>query len=160
MDIRRLTADDAALACRALLDIKLTAPALPSSVDVSALARWLAHDDHVLVVASETGRPLGFALGYFLARVDGEDRMLFFYEIEVVERERRRGIGRLLVEEMKDIAERSGVRKLWVETDIDNAPARSLYAAAGGRFTAGFSIAFVWFRDDLGHEVEGKASER
>lgn len=43
----------------------------------------------------------------------------------------RRGIGRLLLEDLLDRAERHRVRKVLLEVAVDNEPAQKLYATAG-----------------------------
>jgi GNAT superfamily N-acetyltransferase len=67
-----------------------------------------------------------------LLRIDG-DASVFLYELDVDERFRRQGIGRALVDEARNLAEREGVLKMCVDTSYDNEPARRTYAAAGGR---------------------------
>ncbi len=62
---------------------------------------------------------------------------MLLYEIGVEEPFQRRGVGRALVEEAKRWAAEVGADELWVLTEDDNAPARALYAATGGREETG-----------------------
>jgi ribosomal protein S18 acetylase RimI-like enzyme len=91
--------------------------------------------------------PIGFALGYVLERVDGTGRMVCVYEIEVAEAHRRRGVGRRLVEQFKEIAASEGAWKMWVEVDPRNAPAVALYASTGGRPASESSVLYEWHLD-------------
>ena len=78
--------------------------------------------------AVEDGEVAGFAYCHVLPRLDGSENV-FLYELGVDARFRRRGIGRALVDEALRLA---GRRRLFVLTDEDNSPARTLYAGAGG----------------------------
>ncbi len=105
-----------------------------------ALFRGVHHEQHhqflsdpttLAVVARDGDKIAGWAWGYRMLRADG-DSMLLLYEIEVVESERRRGVGRALVEAFLDIGRREGHTKMWLLTDVANEEARALYEAAGG----------------------------
>jgi ribosomal protein S18 acetylase RimI-like enzyme len=56
---------------------------------------------------------------------------MFIYELAVDESFRRRGIGRMLVERLEDLARESGCYGMWVVTDEGNVAARATYEGAG-----------------------------
>ncbi len=136
METRRLDRSDVVLARRLVSELK-GAPPSP------ALADWLADDSHILLAALDSADPVGFALGYLVPRLDGSRAMLLVYELEVRASHRRRGIGRRLVEAMKEIACECGASKTWVVTDAANEAACALYEVTGG--TRGPAAAlFTW----------------
>jgi aminoglycoside 3-N-acetyltransferase I len=105
---------------------------------------WLACSSNVLIVATGSEGPVGFALGYLLDRVDTARPMLFFYEIEVAEAYRRQRVGTRLVECMKAIAREQDVVKMWVQTSPGNQAARHLYRRAGALEAEHADLLYVW----------------
>ncbi len=93
--------------------------------------RFLSDPSAVAFVAQDAAQIVGWAWGYRLLRAD-RDSMLLLYEIEVVESEQRRGVGRALVDAFLDIGRREDHTKMWLLTDVANEEARALYEAAGG----------------------------
>jgi [ribosomal protein S18]-alanine N-acetyltransferase len=69
--------------------------------------------------------PAGFAL----MRVAADEAEVI--AIGVRPAQQRRGVGRVLLEEIVARAARAGAARLFLEVAEDNAPARALYAAAG-----------------------------
>src|SRR3569832_2053519 len=62
-----------------------------------AVARFLGSADHHLLLALEAGEPVGMVSGVELTHPDKGTEM-FLYELSVLERAQRRGIGTALVE--------------------------------------------------------------
>lgn len=95
------------------------------------LQAFLASPSNVMVVAVAAGEVIGMATG--LAYVHPDKPLAFFInELGVSGRMRRRGIGRRLLAALLDKAAGLGCAEAWVATEVSNAPARSLYVAAGG----------------------------
>ena len=113
---------------------------VPSDEEAVAV---LAREELPIWVAEIDGELAGFAYAHILLRVDG-DTSVFLYELDVDERFRRRGLGRALVEEARELAERVGAKEMWVETSYDNEPARRTYSAAGGAAFAEAVLTFEW----------------
>jgi ribosomal protein S18 acetylase RimI-like enzyme len=130
--VRREAADDAVLAAEldALFDAGV-------SWDPEQGPRFLSHPDTLLLVARWDGQACGFLTAYRLQRFDRRGAEVLLYEIGVAEPFQRRGVGRTLVAEAKRWAAEVGADELWVLTEDDNAPARALYAATGGREETG-----------------------
>ena len=141
LTVRRETDVDAALAARldAMFDRGV-------AWDAEQGRRFLADPDALLLVARWAGEPCGFLTAYRLQRFDRRRAEVVLYEIGVEEPFRRRGVGRALVEGAKRWAAGAGAGELWVLTEEDNALARALYAATGGREESGFTM----FDYDLG----------
>jgi ribosomal protein S18 acetylase RimI-like enzyme len=100
--------------------------------DPAATRRFLAEPTHHLLVAYDTGSPVGFVTGAELTHPDKGTEM-FLYELGVDEAARGRSVGRTLVRALADIAREAGCYDMWVLADADNAAARATYARAGGR---------------------------
>ena len=132
LTVRRESTVDAVLAAEldALFDADV-------SWDAEQGPRFLAHPDTLLLVARWDGAVCGFLSAYRLQRFDRRGAEVLLYEIGVEEPFQRRGVGRALVEEAKRWAVEVGADELWVLTEDDNAPARTLYAATGGREETG-----------------------
>jgi aminoglycoside 3-N-acetyltransferase I len=127
MIVRRLEAGDETVAREAVVRFKHAYP------NVDHLRRFLVNEDHYFYVAEVDGELAGFLLAYKMQRCDGARAMMFLYEIEVLSRHRRQGIGRALVEAVKAECERQGVLKMFVFTEESNEPAQRLYLSSGGR---------------------------
>lgn len=117
-----------------------------------ALFRGVQHDQHVrflsdsatvAFVARDAERVVGWAWGSRLLRADG-DSMLLLYEIEVIETERGKGIGRSLVEAFLELGRREGHQKMWLLTDENNPAARSVYEATGGQPSDQSDVSYWW----------------
>jgi len=146
MKVRRLTPADADLGASLIAKLKLRGDA--AAPTRSQMSAWLADPCHILLAAVADGdAPVGYAVAYLMERVDGTGPMLFFYEIEVAPSARRRGVGRLLVAEMRRIAEHVGAVKMWVETDRSNMPARALYSDGQGQESDELSVVYTWYAD-------------
>lgn len=95
------------------------------------LQAFLASPSNVMVVAVAAGEVIGMATG--IAYVHPDKPLAFFInELGVSGRFRRQGIGRRLLAALLDKAAGLGCAEAWVATEVGNAPARSLYVAAGG----------------------------
>ena len=152
IDVRQLKGTDADLASQTIRAIKRESESSePPSLDSDGMRLWLENSSNVLIAATEAVRPVGFALGYLLDRVDESRSMLFFYEIVVASDCRRRGIGRRLVEAMKTIAREQQISKMWVQTDPANSAARALYRCAGSTECTDPNLLYVWTDRSFNH---------
>jgi ribosomal protein S18 acetylase RimI-like enzyme len=149
MEIRRLRSDDAALAKQAIVTLK-------SDIDTRVahrlakihLSNFLSRESNILLVALEQNKPIGFALAYRLERVDREQDMVLFYEIEVDTEHRSRGVGSALISALKDICSEKPTMKMWVYTDASNVAAMQLYRATGGSMCErAHEIKFTYYCD-------------
>ena len=88
---------------------------------------FLQESRNYFIVALIENEPVGFILAYRLMRIDREQDMMFFYEIEVNVNHRRKGIGRELIKYLKNICKNENIMKMWVETNKSNIAAMNLY---------------------------------
>lgn len=129
---------DAAIEVR-LLDPGETAPLDRVAADVfdgPVVARWrdefAADPRHHLAVATAGGTVIGMASALHYVHPDKPPE-LWINEVGVDGAWRRRGVGRRLVAALLAHGRALGCAQAWVLTEPDNAEARALYEAAGGR---------------------------
>lgn len=96
-------------------------------LDETAARRVLADPRSVLVLAMHGEEPAAFALALEVDSVDHAQPELFIDEVGVAEAMRRRGIGRVLLNEVLAIAATRGCREAWVLAEPENAAALGLY---------------------------------
>jgi ribosomal protein S18 acetylase RimI-like enzyme len=99
-------------------------------VQPGAARRFLEDANHHLIVAYEDDIAAGFVSGVEMTHPDKGTEM-FLYELEVIERFRRRGFGTALVEALAKIAREHACYGIWVLTDTDNHAALGTYSGSG-----------------------------
>ena len=132
MEFKRLQESDAELARLAIGRLKILDPDLRGNLTQHHVRAFLEKPENVLIVATDNELPVGFVLAYLLDRADRDRRMMLFYEIEVSEGHRRRGLARAMVELLKSLCVQQGVFKMWVQTNRSNPAAVGLYESTGG----------------------------
>ena len=116
---------------RHLLALPATSDLFDQPLRDDAIERFLASDDHHLLLAlDDAGEPVGMVTGVELTHPDKGVEM-FLYELAVLERAQRRGIGTALVEALRNLSIQRGCRGMWVLTDDDNDAALATYRRAG-----------------------------
>jgi len=143
VQIRRLEPADGPLAARALTALKPSSERSDDSVRAEDVGSFLSDRRNALFLANDGDAPVGYLVGYVLSRVDRAAPMVLLYEIEVAEASRRQGVGTALIDALKRHAAEVGACKIWVLTDMDNAPARALYRKAGG-VEVGENLLIAW----------------
>jgi GNAT superfamily N-acetyltransferase len=83
------------------------------------------------LLAWETNKLVGFAAYSFLWPAAGLTRSLYLKEMYIAETARRKGIGKLLMQHLYDIAARHDCSRVEWTTDQDNVDARRFYAELG-----------------------------
>ena len=94
-------------------------------------AVFLANRINLVTVAYRTGEPIGLLISHLIDMADGGPRELFVYEIDVVEAERRKGIGSRLIAKTMEEASPLGAGNVFVITEESNISARRLYLSSG-----------------------------
>lgn len=116
-------------------------------LDPTAAASLLARSDIAVFAAFLDGWPVGFALTYFLPRIDRSQEMVYLHELDVAPQARRRGLGRGLVEAVRDLARDRGAMEAWVITEADNDAAAATYRSAGFAKEGETAVVFGWTAD-------------
>lgn len=95
------------------------------------LWRRLSALDSVIFLALEGDRAQGFCQLYPSFGSLNMSRIWILYDLYVVPKARRRGIGRALMERAREFGQASGASRLELATARDNRPAQSLYESLG-----------------------------
>jgi ribosomal protein S18 acetylase RimI-like enzyme len=98
-------------------------------LELPRLLAELPHASCLLLYAAE--QAVGLAICFELASTFAAHRVLYLHDFYVRPSARGRGLGRALLEAVREEAARRGCTRLMLEVREDNARARQLYAAAG-----------------------------
>jgi aminoglycoside 3-N-acetyltransferase I len=93
--------------------------------------KMLARDDFHVIVALENDQLIGGLTAYEMKMFKRETTEMFLYEIEVAETHRQKGVGKALIEFLKQICAEKEIVEMFVGTEKDNLAARKLYATTG-----------------------------
>jgi ribosomal protein S18 acetylase RimI-like enzyme len=110
--------------------------------DEGATRRFLGADGHHLLIAYVGDYAAGFVSGVEMTHPDKGTEM-FLYELGVDEGHRRVGLGRALVEALRELARLRGCYGMWVLTDHDNIAPLATYEAGGGS-REGDQVMLTW----------------
>ena len=105
--------------------------------------RFLDDDRHLLLLGYVGDRPAGFVSAVEVFHPDKASE-LFLNEIGVMERDRRRGVARALIEELRRVGQELGCAGMWVLTDETNTAAMNLYASTGGTWNGDRQVMFEY----------------
>ncbi len=97
------------------------------------LARLLADDKFIALVAVEAGEMVGALAAYELVKFEAERSEIYIYDLAVREEFRRRGVATGLIESLKQIARTKGAWVIFVQADPPDGPANALYEKLGTR---------------------------
>ena len=126
VEVRILTAKDIALFDR-VADEVFDNPIIPDLASA-----FLADPRHHIAVGIDEGVIVGFATGIDYIHPD-KPAELWVNEVGVAPTHLRRGIGKQIFACLLEHGVSIGCRTAWVVTEVGNAPARALYASAGGK---------------------------
>lgn len=101
-------------------------------VQSGLLKSFLAEETHWLVAALLDGLVVGKATAMVHRRPDKEDE-LYLDEIDVIPDLRRKGIAKMMLEKVLEMADAWGCEECWLGTEKDNIPARKLYESNGAK---------------------------
>ncbi|MEO9600786.1 GNAT family N-acetyltransferase [Parasphingorhabdus sp.] len=101
-------------------------------VQSNLLQSYLAEETHWLVAAVLDGVVIGKATAMVHRRPDKEDE-LYLDEIDVIPELRRKGIAKMILKKVLEMAEDWGCEECWLGTEKDNIPARKLYESNGAK---------------------------
>jgi GNAT superfamily N-acetyltransferase len=123
ISVRVLTGADAGL-------LREAAAAIGGKPITADLGRFLDDPTVVVAVALAHDEPAGLAYGNVIRRPTRD--LLMLYEIGVVERYRRQGVGTALVERLKQVCADRQLAEMFVLTGETNVAAMALYRKTGG----------------------------
>jgi ribosomal protein S18 acetylase RimI-like enzyme len=80
--------------------------------------------------------------------------MVYLYEIENVADHRRKGLGRRMIDLLKEECRESDVEDIWVGTENDNIAAIRLYESTGGALTSPDNCEYTYWLKQIKDAVE------
>jgi ribosomal protein S18 acetylase RimI-like enzyme len=125
IEIRRVGPGDEALFERVADDV------FDYPVDHDTLAGYLAAPGHHFVVAIAGGEVVGQAAAVVHKHADERPVELYIDEVGVAPAFRRKGIARLMLDELFALGRELGCAEAWVGTEADNVAATTLYETRG-----------------------------
>jgi aminoglycoside 3-N-acetyltransferase I len=135
--IRLLTSDDVSI-LEALLTVFGEAFGEPSTYNAARpspayLARLLERDNFIALVAVKGSQVVGGLAAYVLDKFESARSEIYIYDLAVAGNHRREGLATALIEELRRIAAARGAYVIFVQADLDDAPAIALYTKLGRR---------------------------
>lgn len=140
MEIRRLTTTDA----EKVVEMVRTFRSNTSNLLVSE--RFLQNDSNYLIACIEAEKVIGFVLGYQLQRYDGQNDMIYIHEVGVMEEYRRKGIGKMMINQLVDLCRNKEISKVFLITSKSNKPAICLYESTGAKAYCDDNVVY-WYNN-------------
>jgi ribosomal protein S18 acetylase RimI-like enzyme len=137
LKVRRLELTDAPLA-------RVVKSFAAQEVSLEHMRGFLSNPANYLIVAEAGGEPAGFLLAYALERLKEDARKMFIYELDVAEGFRRKGVGRALINHVRDILKEEKMLSAFVFTNYSNEGAVEFYKNTGGKIVNGHDLLFTY----------------
>jgi len=98
--------------------------------DTRKIRRFCSNKNNFFLLAYEEERVAGMLVAYVQEKMDNKRRAeLYLDEIETKPRFRRKGVAKSLMQRLFKIARQKKATEVWVLTQHDNRPAKSLYSS-------------------------------
>lgn len=81
------------------------------------LRNFLANKNNIVLVAEHNNDIIGGLVAYYLVKFEQERKEIYLYDLAVASHMQRRGVGRKLVEQLRQIAKRMGAYVVFVQAD-------------------------------------------
>ncbi|MFC1920867.1 GNAT family N-acetyltransferase [Chloroflexota bacterium] len=120
------------------------------SKNINPTTEFYSDAKNIMLVSYTDGIPSGFLWAYILSDVKTPYPAMLLYSIDVFSDFQRLGIATKLIDELKNLANVNGCRKMWVPTSKSNQPAMNLYEKTGGKAETDDGITFTYSRETLG----------
>ena len=131
-EIRRLQPGDERLALQAVRELMPEDERDGREPSIQHLDRFLRQDRNYLILALADSVPVGFLTAYRMPELVYDTSMVYLFEIEVKALFRRQGIGKQMINLLKQLCQDDGAEDIWVGTENDNIAAKRLYESTGG----------------------------
>lgn len=105
---------------------------------------FFSDPNNALFVAEDHHTIVGFLSAHRLQRFDRRKAEVLIYEVSVAEKQRKQGIGKALMTEVKKWAKEQGADEVWVLTNRTNAAGVALYASMGGTFESHDEVMYTF----------------
>jgi aminoglycoside 3-N-acetyltransferase I len=97
------------------------------------LERLLARDEFIALAAVKDGAVVAGLAAYELHKFERERSEIYIYDLAVAVGHRRQGIATALIRALQAIAAARGAHVIFVQADLEDAPAIALYTKLGVR---------------------------
>jgi aminoglycoside 3-N-acetyltransferase I len=97
------------------------------------LKRLLGNDHFIVLAAMKVDQVVGGLVAYELPKFEQERSEIYIYDLAVAAPHRREGIATALISELQKIGASRGAYVIFVQADLEDEPAISLYARLGRR---------------------------
>lgn len=109
---------------------------LANAPDDAYLARLLGQPHILVVVALRDGAVIGGLTAYRLDKLEQDRREIYIYDLAVDARHRRQGVASAAIRALQAEAARQDAFVIFVQADLEDAPAIALYERFGVKETA------------------------
>jgi aminoglycoside 3-N-acetyltransferase I len=96
------------------------------------LGQSLENKKFLVFTASIDGRIAGGLTGYILNSYYTSSLQIYIYDLAVKKAFQRQGIGKQLIEAVKEYAKENNISELFVQADVEDTHALAFYKATGG----------------------------
>lgn len=100
--------------------------------DDDYLLSLLRKEDFHVFVSLHEGRVIAGLTGYTLAAYYESSYQMYLYDLGVTPAHQRKGVGRTLLNALKDYCHQKGYTEFYVQADLDDQHAMDFYQANGG----------------------------
>jgi aminoglycoside 3-N-acetyltransferase I len=101
--------------------------------DSPYLQKLLKSDYFIAIAALDGSEVVGGLAAYELIKFEQNRSEIYIYDLAVIESHRRRGIATALIEDLKLVAAERSAYVIFVQADLGDDPAISLYSKLGKR---------------------------
>jgi aminoglycoside 3-N-acetyltransferase I len=130
--VARLAPGDGALAKKLFATMAEVFAEEHDALSDAYVARLLAREELWILAATLDGDPVGGLTAHTLPMTRSESGEIFIYDLAVRADHQRRGVGRLLMAYLTQLAGDAGIHDLFVPADDEDAHAIEFYRALGG----------------------------
>ncbi len=116
---------------------------LDGKFDVSRMKYFLDNAYNHAVVVLDDSKPIGFAYGYTLIRLNSEP-MFYIHSVDVLKEHRKQGVGTMLMNKLIEIGNRHDCYKGFIITNKSNNNACKLYEKVGGKVVYNDDVVYEW----------------
>lgn len=137
IEVRLLSAADIAVLDHVDLDV------FDNPVRREFAEQYLSTPGNLLAVATLSGVVVGMASAIAYVHPD-KPLQLFINEVGVSQRVKGQGIGKRLMRALLEQGRNIGCTEAWVATEVNNKPARALYASLAGVEDQDVAVVYTW----------------
>ena len=131
IQLRIATAADAAVLARLIEEFNADYRSITVMAEQAAARLAACQGIETTMLAEVDGQVAGFACLRLVPYMSGDEPYAELTDLFVAPAYRRRGVGRVLIERIEQMARAGGAAEVIILTGFDNAPAQGLYRALG-----------------------------